>query len=213
METSGIFSLRQLTAVLLTGVMAAGPAARAQTAEPRPPASRPAGLLPTLQVIVLAGDGEVNDIEKKIMAPLVVQVLDLQSRPVEGADVTFRFPLGGATAAFADGQLSRTFRTNADGQTAATGWTANNQAGPVNVRVTAVRGNETGEAVVTMLNGTGGARSRKDAPKRWWNTGWFKALLVAGVAGGAAAGILATRGSEPTISVTPGAPSIGGIGP
>jgi hypothetical protein len=170
-------------------------------------------MYPTLQIVALAGDGETNDIEKKLMAPLVVQVLDINSLPVEGAEVTFRFPLGGPSAFFSDGQLSRTVRTNADGQAAASGWSSNSEAGPFRVRVTASRGNESGEAVVTMINGTARARSKKDEPQKWWTSGWFKALLIAGAAGGVTAGILATRSSTPTITVTPGTPNLGGIGP
>jgi hypothetical protein len=200
---------RQMLTPLLIATLIAPPFSYAQTAPP----AKPPRTFPTLQVIALAGDGETNDIEKKLMAPLVVQVLDINSRPVEGAEVTFRFPLGGPSAAFGDGQLSRTVRTNADGQAAAAGWTVNNEVGPIRVRVTASRGTETGETVITMINGTTRARPKKDEPKRWYQTGWFKALLIGGIAGGVTAGILATRSSTPTITVTPGNPSLGGLGP
>ena len=203
-------AIRCTTAVVLSVLLAFPLAAQAPPATP----AKPPVTTATLQVLALAGEGETNDMQKRIMAPLVVQVLDLNSRPVEGADVTFRFPLGGPSASFADGQLTRTVRTNADGQAAATGWVSNSEAGPFRVRIVAARGSETGDAVVTMINGAVRARAKQDEPRPWWKSGWFKALLIGGAAGGITAGILATRsGPTPTSTVTPGGPVIGGVAP
>src|SRR5712692_9173328 len=82
------------------------PPAATQTAPPssQPTPVKPMAPLPVvkgLKVLVLAGNGEMNDLERRVMAPLVVQVLDQNDRPVEGADVVFRFPLKGPSAAFA----------------------------------------------------------------------------------------------------------------
>jgi hypothetical protein len=103
-------------------------------------------------VVALAGEGEENDLERGIMAPLVVQVLDQNARPVEGAEVIFRFPMSGPGAVFSNQQTSQTVRTNADGQAAAVGWTANSQVGSFQVRVSAARRNEVGETTVSMVN-------------------------------------------------------------
>lgn len=177
------------------------------------PALGPVKTTRSLRVIVLAGEGEINDLELRVMAPLVVQVLDGNSRPVEGADVTFQFPMGGASAIFANQQQSQTFRTNADGQVAATGWTANGQAGRFQVRVSAVRGTETGEAVISMTNATNVAALKKEEQKRWWSSRWFKVAAIAGAAGAVTAGVLLATGSNGnshTVSVSLGTPSIGG---
>ena len=88
------------------------------------------------------------------MAPLVVQVVDQSDQPVDGADVVFRFPLDGPGASFAGQKNAQTFRTNADGQAAATGWTANGKVGTFRVQVTASRGNELGSATISMTNVT-----------------------------------------------------------
>src|SRR2546421_662207 len=64
------------------------------------PVVKPMAPLPTVQnlkLIALAGKDEMNDLERHVMAPLVVEVLDQNDRPVEGADVVFRFPLKGPT--------------------------------------------------------------------------------------------------------------------
>lgn len=189
-------------------------AAVAQVPATPPQEPRPApAITRTLQVLALAGDGETNDMEGKVMAPLVVQVLDLSARPADGASVTFRFPLGGPSAQFPNQSQVQTVRTNSDGQAAATGWTANGVPGPFRVRVVAQRGNETGDTVITMINGSAAARAKRDEPKKWWNSGWFKFALIAGAAGGVTAGILLTRGNTPAITVTPGTPTIGGVAP
>src|SRR5579863_1661380 len=142
--------LPQALAVLLAvppGLLAQQPAA------PPPPVQAPTQIKPMsplpivqdLRVIALAGNDEKNDLERRIMAPLVVEVLDRNSRPVEGADVVFRFPLNGPGATFRNQQTSKTVRTDGTGQASATGWMANDEVGTFQVRVTASYGNETGE--------------------------------------------------------------------
>src|SRR5437016_9961946 len=112
--------------------------------------TQPPSASQSLRVIPLAGNGEVNDLEGRVMAPLVVDVLDVNGRPVEGADVVFRFPISGPSATFSDNTTSQTVRSNADGQATAVGWTANSQMGTFRVQVTASQGNEIGSTVITM---------------------------------------------------------------
>src|SRR5271155_3677102 len=109
-----------------------------QTAPANPPPTplAPLPIVKNLKILVLAGNGEMNDLERKVMAPLVVQVLDQNDRPVEGAEVVFRFPLNGPGAAFAGGKTSQTFRTNGTGEAAAVNWMANNEVGAFEVHVT-----------------------------------------------------------------------------
>ena len=197
---------------VLTVFLALPLAVQAQV--PAPAQRQPIASLPAVQslcVIPLAGEGEMNDMERGIMAPLVVQVLDQNSRPVEGAEVVFRFPLNGPSAVFPDQKNSQTMKTNADGQAAAVGWKANGQAGSFQVRITASRGNELGESTVTMTNVARIVAEAKRQRKRWWSSKWFKIGIVAGAA--TAAILVATRGgtdSATTITISPGSPTIGG---
>src|ERR1700678_1137821 len=93
----------------------ADPNSPAQAPAP-PPAQAP--VEQSLKVLVLAGNGEQNDLERRVMAPLVVQVEDQNDRAMEGADVVFRFPITGPGASFAGGKSSITVRTNSTGQAA-----------------------------------------------------------------------------------------------
>lgn len=184
------------------------PAAWAQTpAAPPEPAT-----IRSLRILPLAGDQPLNDLESRVMAPLVVQVLDRNDRPVEGAEVIFRFPLQGPTASFPDHQNAHTFRTNADGQAAATGWMANGSVGSFQVQVTASFGNEQGSAMITMTNVTRITETLKNGKKSWWSSRRNKIIVIAVAAGAVAAIILATRSGSSgpkVITATPGAPTIG----
>jgi hypothetical protein len=182
-------------------------------------AQAPAGSLPTVQnlkVLPLAGNQGLNDLERRVMTPLVVQVLDTESRPIEGAQVVFRFPLNGPTAQFPNQETSQTVRTNADGQAAAVGWMANQVAGNFQVLVTATRGNEMGSATISMTNVTRIVDSTQQQKKSWWSSKWAKIAVIGGAAGVVAGVVLATHGGSSsttgntTVTATPGSPTIGG---
>jgi hypothetical protein len=147
------------------------------------------------------------------MAPVVVEIRDQNDRPLEGADVIFRFPPTGPGAIFPDGKFTRKARSNGQGQAAAVGWTANNEVGEFKVYITATYGNQLGEAAISMSNvsHTNEVDRRNKAEKKWWSSRWVKIGLLAGGAGVAAAIVLATRGgSPPTITIRGGSPTIGG---
>jgi hypothetical protein len=154
------------------------------------------------------------------MAPLVVEVLDQNDRPVEGADVVFRFPLNGPGATFPNQKTSQTSRTNAQGEAAATGWTANGEVGRFQIHATATYGNQMGETTFSMTNVTRIVESAKKnrKQKKWWSTRTFKIAVIAGGAAIVAGIVLAkeTGGSSkagatiPTVTISPGSPTVGG---
>ncbi len=194
--------------------------AQPQTTPPNAPVKpmAPLPVIKNLKLLVLAGNGEMNDLERKVMAPLVVQVLDQNDRPVEGAAVVFRFPLDGPGATFAGGKTSQTVRTNGRGEAAALNWMANGEVGTFEIHVTADYGNELGEATVKMQNVSriveGTNRAAKH--KHWYSPTWVKVALVGGAAAAVVGIVLATRGgshssssSTVPITITPGSPSVG----
>lgn len=203
---------RWLSQILIV-LLAVPPAVSAQSQAPAAGAGG-ASTTQSLKVMPLAGNGETNDLQKGIMAPLVVQILDQESRPVEGADVTFRFPVQGPSASFAGNSNSQTVRTNADGQASATGWTANSTVGQFQLQVTASRGNELGTAIIFMTNAATVTGEPKKQHKSVWSSKWTKIGLVAGIAAVVTIIVLATTGGSDsnttTITGVPGSPSIGG---
>jgi len=189
-----------------------------------PPASTPAKpiaplpVIKNLKILVLAGNGEMNDLERRVMAPLVIQILDQNDRPVEGAEVVFRFPLNGPGAAFQSGKTSQTVRSNGTGEAAAVNWMADNEVGTFEIHVTATYGNEFGETTIKMSNVTRIVESAKKGAKQahWYSPTWVKVALIGGAAGAVVGIILATRGGGHSstggavpITVTPGPPTVG----
>lgn len=208
-----VYDVRSCIVVVLAFLLSLPPGLHAQPAQ-APTQGTPVAPLPTIQnlkVLVLVGQGEQNDLGRRVMAPLAVQVLDQNDQPVEGADVVFRFPLAGPTAEF-DNQLSaRTVRTDSSGQARATNWSANNQLGSFQVQVTATYRNQLGQATVHMSN-VSRIIEGKSKGHRWWSSKTAKILIVAGVAGAITGIVLAVRGGNgpATVTISPGAPTLGG---
>lgn len=213
MLSNGRRALRWLPYTMAV-VLALPPSAGAQA--PPPPQTAPAAqpaTIRSLKVRALAGEQAMNDLEGKVMAPLVVQVSDQSDQPIEGVDVVFRFPLEGPSASFQDHKNVQSVRTNADGQAAAVGWMANGKVGTFQVQVTASRGNEQGSATISMTNVTRITEQERTQQKKWWSTRWGKIAIIAGAAGITAAIVLATRSGSSgpkVVTATPGSPTIGG---
>jgi hypothetical protein len=191
----------------------ATPAAAPPAAQPIPASQLP--VEQSLKIQVLAGNGEMNDLQKHVMAPLVVQVEDQNDRPMDGAEVVFRFPITGPSATFAGNKASATVRTNSGGQAAATNWMANGQVGTFEVHVNASYGNQIGEATLKMTNVTRIEEAKKTAKgKSLWSHTWFKVAVIGGAA--VATGLIVyfvTRGggkSGRTVGVSPGTVTVSG---
>jgi len=133
-----------------------------------------------LKIVVVEGEGAINNISEGRARDPVVRVTNDDNRPVVGAAVTFLLPELGAGAAFPTGS-SVTLTTGEDGLAAARGMKPNNVAGQFPIRVTASYRGLTARAVITQTNA---APSTPVAKK-----GNGKAIaILAIVAGGAAAG-------------------------
>lgn len=198
---------------------AAAPQATTPPTTPSPALAQSAAQLPveqSLKIRVLAGNNEMNDLERRIMAPLVVQVVDQNERSLESAEVVFRFPISGPGATFAGGKTSVIVRTNGTGQAAATNWMANGQVGTFQVHVSASYGNQVGETTVSMTNVTRVvAETKKSTARGWWSHRWVKIAVIGGAAAAVGIGVfLATRGgsskgSGSTVTINPGSPGVG----
>jgi hypothetical protein len=162
----------------------------------------------SLHVVVLEGEGAINNIRSPRAKEPVVRVEDANNQGVAGAVVTFLLPAGGASAVFGDGGSSLTLTTDDRGEAMARGLHANRLTGTFQIRVSASGGGRTAAASITQTNVDPGSHtsSRKIA---------LLAILGGAAAGGAA---LAFHGGKakaatpapPSTSVVPGTPAIGG---
>lgn len=164
-----------------------------------------------LKIVVLKGEGAVNNIKARTATPPVVEVRDVEDKPVAGVEVVFQLPAGGPGAVFNGWMRTQTARTDAQGQAEAQGMTPNDQAGRFNIKVTATQGKKTASVVVAQSNAVGSSAEARGSRKTLW--------IVLGVAAVAAiaGGVAATRGDStaaaPTkvpITISPGPVTVAG---
>ena len=165
-----------------------------------------------LKIVVLKGEGAVNNIKARTATPPAVEVRDDKDKPVAGVEVVFQLPAGGPGAVFNGWMRTQTARTDAQGQAEAQGMAPNDQAGRFNIKVTATEGKRTASVIVAQSNAAGavGAQARSSRKTLWIVLG---VAAVAAIAGGVAA----TRGDSATaapttvpITISPGPVTVAG---
>ena len=169
----------------------------------------------SLQIVIVEGEGAINNVKQRVNREPIVQVEDENHKPIAGAAVIFFLPNNGPGGTFANGSTTFTTTTNSQGQAVARGIRFNNQAGSMQLRVTASFAGRTASAVITQTNVLGVAAS--GASIGGMSLGTKLLIIGAVVGGGIAAGVvIANRGGNPTpagpgtITITPGTVTVGG---
>ncbi|MBI4874519.1 MAG: hypothetical protein HY822_07795 [Acidobacteria bacterium] len=149
-----------------------------------------AGAADILQIRVLEGEGAVHATASRSARPLTVQVTDETGQPVAGAAVSFRLPDEGPAGVFASGMKTEVAITGAGGRASVWGIQWNRTAGPFQVRVTTVKGqNRAGIAISQYLSDAApdqAATARISAGRGRGK--WVYAVLLVAAAGAAASG-------------------------
>lgn len=175
----------------------------------------PQALAPKLNIVIVEGEGAINNVRQRVAREPIVQVEDENRKPVAGAAVTFLLPNDGAGATFSDGARSLTTVTDNNGRAVARGLRPNNVDGQYQIRVNANFQGQTATATITQTNALFAAAGAGIA------AGKLAAILA--VAGAAVAGgvVAATQsgsngnGSRPATpvsgtTISPGTPTVGG---
>ena len=162
---------------------------------------------PTLRIMIVEGDGAINNVRMHTTHDPVVEIRDEQDGLVTGASVTFQTPSAGPSADFVDGMRTFITQTDAEGRAAVHGLRPNSITGPYEIRVTASFKTQTASAVITQTNA---APAEAKSSKKIWLIG----LAVGAVAGGAFAathggGSSSSTATSTTGSIVPGTPSFG----
>jgi hypothetical protein len=165
-----------------------------------------------LRIVIVEGEGAINNIRQRVNRDPIVQVEDENRRPVGGAIVTFFLPDTGPSGTFVNGARQLTVTTDASGRATAVGIRPNNQTGQMQIRVSASFQGLTATAIITQTNAAAAATAGAGL------SATAKLLIILGIAGGAAAGgVIATHtGGQgmppgpPPIVLTPGTPTVGG---
>ncbi|HKX00281.1 MAG TPA: hypothetical protein VJN43_21250 [Bryobacteraceae bacterium] len=163
-----------------------------------------------LNLVIVEGEGAINNIRQRTAREPIVQVEDENHKPIAGAAVVFLLPNQGASGTFTGGSRTLTTTTDAQGRAVARGFHPNNVKGQLNMRVTASYQGKVANATITQTNvatAVAGAAAAGISAKL---------IAVLAIAGAAAAGgaIAATRGggsSTPTTTATisPGTGTVG----
>ena len=149
-----------------------------------------------LNIVIVEGEGAVNNARQRVSREPIVQVTDENNKPVAGAAVVFFLPSNGPGAVFPGGANSFTAITGVDGKAAANGLKANSLQGDYQVRVTASSQGRTASSTINMRN-----KSAAISAVAIW-------LIILLCAGGVAAGILLTRDDSQPVRVMPGTPVV-----
>jgi hypothetical protein len=137
-----------------------------------------------LKIVIIEGEGGVNNIKKGTATKPVVEVRDRNDKPVAGAAVLFALPDLGPSGTFTNGSRFLTVTTDANGRAAATSFRPNNVVGQFKIDVRATYQGQTGSATITQTNALAAAAAGAG--------GGISALtigIIAGAAAAAAAGI------------------------
>jgi hypothetical protein len=184
---------RSLLAAVLAAILAV-PGAAQNPAVPK-----------MLNIVIVEGEGAVNNAKQRISREPIVEVTDENNKPVAGAAVVFFLPTSGPGASFPGGANSFTAVTGADGRAAANGLRTNGLQGEYQVRVTASHQGVTASRSFRMVNTAGAAIG----------TAALWTLIVLGAAGATAGIILGVNSSNgtptptrPPVAVTPGTPVV-----
>ncbi len=169
-----------------------------------------------LNIVVIEGEGAINNIRQRTAREPIVQVEDRNRKPVAGAAVVFMLPDRGASGIFPNGSRTLTVMTDENGRAAARGLRPNTVRGDVQIRVTASHQGRTGSATITQTNvltGAAAAAAGGGLAAKWI------LLIAAGAAAAVAGGVVAATGDSgnnggspaartPT-TVTPGSGTVG----
>lgn len=171
-----------------------------------------------LNLVIVEGEGAINNIRQRTAREPIVQVTDENDRPVAGATVFFLLPDSGPGGAFAGGGQSLKVVTDNQGRAVMRGFRANAQSGKYQIKVEASYQNLTASTTINQANAvlTAGAAAGAGGAGKLIA---ILAVVGAGVAGGVFAATRSGNGSSngtptppvtsPTV-ITPGTPSVGG---
>src|SRR5271157_3343531 len=137
-----------------------------------------------LNLVIVEGDGAINNIRQRTAREPIVQVEDENHKPVAGAVVVFLLPNQGAGATFANGAHSLTVITDNQGRAVARGLRPNTGQGQFQIHVNASFNGQTASATITQTNALGAAGA--GAAAAGGISGKLIAVLI--VVGAAAAG-------------------------
>ena len=156
---------------------------------------------PRLNIVIVEGDGAINNIKQRTSRETIVEVQDENHRPVAGAAVVFLLPGDGPGGTFVGGAKTATVTADSAGRATMPKMTPN-QAGNFQIRVNASSGGRTGNATIGQSNILGAAGAA-GAGGGAGISGKVIAIIVAVAAAGAVGAAVGLRGNNKNNTPTP----------
>ncbi len=173
---------------------------------------------PKLNLIVVEGEGAINNIRQRTAREPIIQVEDENHKPIAGAAVVFTLPSQGAGGTFAGGSHTLTVMTDSQGRAIAHGLRPNTVQGQYQIHVNASYNGQSANTNISQTNalvaaGAGAAAAAGISAK-------LIVVIVAAAAAAAVGGLYAsgaigggngtTAATSPAlVTITPGTGSVG----
>jgi hypothetical protein len=171
----------------------------------------------TLNLVIVEGDGAINNVRQRTAREPIVQVEDENHKPVAGAAVLFLLPEHGAGGTFADGSHSLSVVTDAQGRATAHGIHFNHVQGQFQIQVTASFGSLTATTVISQSIAVGAGAGAGTAAAAGISVKVVAIIVIAAAAaaGGAYLAVHAGGGgnNSTTTTGTTITPGTGTVGP
>ena len=172
----------------------------------------------SIQIVVVEGEGAINNIGQRSSHDPVIRVQDENGKPIAEAAVVFTLPTEGASGTFGNGEKTLIVNTDTRGQATAVGLRVNQTPGRLQIHVNASYRGQTARTNVTQfIMAVPGKRAGGGSGK---TVAIVLAIVGAAAAGGAAFALSGGNGTTPAPSpgpppVTPIsiAPGTGTVGP
>jgi len=149
-----------------------------------------------LNLVIVEGEGAINNVKQRTVRPTIVEVQDENHKPVGGVAVSFLLPNNGPGGVFASGAKSATVVTDSAGRAAMPGFQPNT-AGQFQIHVNASYQGQQASLNISQNNVLQGAAAAGGSS--------LKLIAILGgiaAAGAAGAAIALTRGGNNT-PITP----------
>ena len=187
---------------------------------PATPVVEAQAVAPLLNIVIVEGDGAINNIRQRTAREPIVQVEDENHKPVAGAAVLFALPGQGAGGTFAGGANTLSVVTDSQGRAVAHGFHPNQVQGQYQIHVTASNNGLTANTDIKMSNAVVAGAATAAATGISGKLILAIVIVAAAAAGGAYAATHSGSGNSATvaagtstasspITITPGTGTVG----
>jgi hypothetical protein len=162
---------------------------------------------PELQILVIGGEGSINNVKQRTAREPVIEVRDRNNRPVAGALVLFEAPRTGASGTFFGGSPTLRVTTDPAGRAVGQGFRPNNSGGDFGIQVSASHQGLTATTVIHQTNLVAAAAAGAGAGAAAGHGKLIGILIGIGAAAAAGTAYAVTHSGSSTPNPSPGTPA------